>query len=79
MSPGLWQIIIVVGIFALLFMAPNRLPGLGKSLAEAIRGFKKGLKDDEIDVTETARKEQIEQDKTSTTTQNQTTKEKQNS
>jgi sec-independent protein translocase protein TatA len=27
----------------LIFFGPGRLPGLGKSLGEAIRGFKKGL------------------------------------
>lgn len=30
-------------IIVLVFFGPSRLPGLGKSLGEAIRGFKKGL------------------------------------
>ena len=30
-------------IIVLIFFGPSRLPGLGKSLGEAIRGFKKGL------------------------------------
>ena len=50
MSPSIWQILIVVGLI-LLFFGPKRIPGLGKSLGEAIRGFKKGISDDEIDVT----------------------------
>ena len=55
MSPSIWQILIVVGIFAIFFMGPSRLPGLGKSIGEAIRGFKKGLDDDnEIDVTDSS-------------------------
>src|SRR5690606_3922825 len=54
MGPSLIQILIVVGIFVLLFMWPSRLPGIGKSIGEAIRGFKKGLSDDEIDVTDSS-------------------------
>lgn len=54
MGPSLWHIILVAGIFVLLFMGPSRLPGMGKSIGEAIRGFKKGLNDDEIDVTDSA-------------------------
>lgn len=72
MSPSLWQILIVVGIFAILFLGPKRLPGIGKSMGEAIRGFKKGITDDEIDVTDSAqetKREQLEEEsvaKTST-------------
>jgi len=55
MSPSIWQIIIVVAIFAILFLGPKRLPGVGKSIGEAIRGFKKGLDDDEIDVTDASK------------------------
>ena len=54
MGPSLIQILIVVGVFVLLFMGPSRLPGIGKSIGEAIRGFKKGLSDDEIDVTDSS-------------------------
>jgi sec-independent protein translocase protein TatA len=43
-----WLIILVI---VLMVMGPSRLPTLGKSLGEAIRGFKKGLDGDEIDVT----------------------------
>jgi sec-independent protein translocase protein TatA len=51
-----WLIILAI---VLLIFGPSRLPGLGKSLGSAIRGFKKGLSDDEIDVTDSTRKEQI--------------------
>jgi sec-independent protein translocase protein TatA len=47
---SIWHMIILLIIFVMLFGA-NRLPGLGKSLGQAIRGFKKGLSEDEIDVT----------------------------
>lgn len=66
MSPSIWQILIVLIIVIVLFGA-NRLPNLGKSLGQAIRGFKKGISEDEIDVTETAKNDQIrEGDKDST-------------
>ncbi|NJL24653.1 MAG: twin-arginine translocase TatA/TatE family subunit [Calothrix sp. SM1_5_4] len=38
-----WLIILVI---VLIFMGPSKLPGLGKGLGEAIRGFKKGLNED---------------------------------
>lgn len=45
MTPSFWQILIVVVIVLFVF-GPKRIPGLGKSLGEAIRGFRKGIKDD---------------------------------
>lgn len=56
MGLSFWHLIILL-VIVLLFFGPNRLPGLGKSVGEAIRGFKKGLEGDEIDVT--ARREQL--------------------
>lgn len=56
MGLSFWHLIILL-IIVLLFFGPQRLPGLGKSVGEAIRGFKKGLDDNEIDVTD--RKEQL--------------------
>ena len=58
MSPSIWQILIVAVIVLLLF-GPKRIPGIGKSLGESIRGFKKGLSEDEIDVTDSVKREQI--------------------
>lgn len=43
-----WTEILLIGGIALLMFGPSRLPGLGKSLGEAIRGFKKGISEDEI-------------------------------
>jgi TatA/E family protein of Tat protein translocase len=59
MSPSIWQILIVVGIFAVLFMSPKRIPNLFKSLGEGIRDFKKGLDGQEIDVTDSVKREQV--------------------
>lgn len=55
MGLNFWHLIIILVIVLLLF-GPQRLPGLGKSLGEAIRGFKKGIEDNEIDVTDSDKK-----------------------
>lgn len=39
--------ILIVLVIVLVFFGPSRLPGLGKSLGEAIRGFKQGISPDE--------------------------------
>ena len=58
---GHWEILALGVIFLLLFVGPKKLPGLGKSLGESIRGFKKAMKeDDTLDVTDSAKHEQIE-------------------
>ncbi len=67
-----WLIIVVI---VLLFMGPSKLPQLGKSLGEAIRGFKKGLSEDEIDVTAASRRDQL-RDSQGQQTQQQAEKEK---
>lgn len=46
-------------VIMLLFFGPSRLPSLGKSMGEAIRGFKKGLEGTEIDVTESSNREKL--------------------
>lgn len=40
--------ILLLAIVALLFFGPRRLPEVGKSIGKAIKGFKEGL--NEIDV-----------------------------
>ena len=42
--------ILFILVIVLIFFGPSRLPSLGKSMGEAIRGFKKGLDGGEIDV-----------------------------
>ncbi len=39
---GLPEMLVVL-VIGLLFFGPSKLPSLGKSLGEAIKGFKKGL------------------------------------
>lgn len=50
-----WLVILVI---LLIFFGPSKLPQLGKSMGEAIRGFKKGLNTDEPGTTST-RPEQL--------------------
>mgnify|MGYP000994491100 CR=1 FL=1 len=54
MGIGPWHLLALV-VIVLIFFGPSRLPGLGKSVGEAIRGFKKGINGDEIDVTDSKR------------------------
>ncbi len=53
----------VVLVIVLVLFGPKRLPGLGKSMGEAIRGFKKGISEDEneIDVTDSVKHEKIKE------------------
>lgn len=60
MGPSIWQIAIVLLIVLFIF-GPKRIPGLGKSLGEAIRGFRKGIKGDEKD-SQTAPEEEKKED-----------------
>jgi sec-independent protein translocase protein TatA len=50
MFEGLFQPfhLIVIFLIALVVFGPKNLPGLGKGLGEAIRGFKKALDGDEL-------------------------------
>lgn len=41
-----WTEILLIGGIALLLFGPSKLPGLGRSLGESIRGFKKALNED---------------------------------
>ena len=42
MNLGMTEILLILGI-ALLLFGPSKLPALGKSMGEAIRGFKGAL------------------------------------
>lgn len=47
---GPWEIAIVL-VLALLIFGPRKLPDLGASLGKSIRGFKKGLKEGQDELT----------------------------
>lgn len=63
MGPSIWQILIVLLIVLFIF-GPKRIPGLGKSLGEAIRDFRKGLKteDKELKTAEAEKQESKDAD-----------------
>jgi sec-independent protein translocase protein TatA len=65
------ELMLILGI-ALLLFGPSRLPGLGRSMGDAIRGFKKGMEGE--DEKEAAKPEQIRD--SSASVQKQTTKDK---
>ena len=43
--PGFWELVIILLIVLVLFGAA-RLPGIGKAVGEAVRGFKKASSDE---------------------------------
>lgn len=51
MRLGFGEIVVVLAL-ALLFFGPSKLPQLGASLGQAIKGFKRGLTDVEPQETE---------------------------
>lgn len=48
MTPGPWQILLIVVLILLLFGA-GKLPRIMGDVAKGIKSFKKGMKDDEED------------------------------
>lgn len=60
--------LIVILVIALVVFGPSKLPGLGKSMGEAIRGFKKAMNEDENEAPK--KREQISpSDSTASTTE----------
>jgi sec-independent protein translocase protein TatA len=49
--------VIVLLVIALLIFGPTKLPGLGKGLGEAFRGFREGIKGTDTDTTTTTKQE----------------------
>ncbi|MFM6928676.1 MAG: twin-arginine translocase TatA/TatE family subunit [Bdellovibrio sp.] len=41
--------LLLLGLIFLIFFGPSRLPQLGQSLGKAIRGFKQGLNEIDVD------------------------------
>jgi sec-independent protein translocase protein TatA len=55
MRPGLWQVLIVIAIIAILFGA-KKIPELARSIGKAKGEFKKGLVEGEKEMDETEKK-----------------------
>jgi sec-independent protein translocase protein TatA len=58
--------LIIILVIALLIFGPSKLPGLGKGLGEAFRGFKDGIKGSP-DSNDTAAKQENTAAKSDTT------------
>jgi len=54
-----WQELVIILVIALIIFGPKKLPELGKSLGQAIRGFREGT----TKATEEAKKELKEMEK----------------
>ena len=52
---GLPELLVILAIVIVIFGA-NRLPGLGRGIGDAIRGFKEGIKTDDDEKDEKNRK-----------------------
>ena len=76
MGVGGGQLLIIAIILVVLFIAPSRLPGLAKSLKQAVREFKKGSDDDETDVTESVKREKLDESEGESMSSKSTKKEK---
>ena len=62
MSLGIPELVVLV-VIVLLFFGPSRLPGLGKAVGSAIRGFKKGISTDDEQKKLADKKEESEEHK----------------
>jgi len=69
-----WTEILLIGGIALLIFGPSKLPGLGRSMGEAIRGFKKGLNEDPGQEREVSKQISQNQEKPLNQTQSETEK-----
>ncbi|MEK6628453.1 MAG: twin-arginine translocase TatA/TatE family subunit [Bdellovibrionota bacterium] len=65
--------ILILGVIALIFFGPSRLPALGQSLGKAIRGFKDGLSEIDADAKDVGPQKEL---KSNQETTKQTTEEK---
>lgn len=75
MNLGATELILILVVVLILF-GPSKLPGLGKSIGEAIRGFKKGMHEDNEKPAQIVREENHDRNPNSQESKN---KEKQNS
>lgn len=71
--------LLLLAVILIVLFGPSRLPKAGQSIGEAIRGFKKGLNGDEIDVTEESRKANLNASQQDPLTQKQKDKTRQDS
>lgn len=53
--------ILILSLILLIFFGPNKLPQLGQSLGKAIRGFKEGLNELNLDAKDVGPQKQVHQ------------------
>lgn len=58
--------LLLILAIALLIFGPSKLPGLGKGLGEAFRGFKDGIKGSSTDTPDAAKQETTAKSETAT-------------
>lgn len=57
--PGALEIILIIVVILLIFGA-GRVPGIMENVAKGIKGFKKGLKDEEVETSEKSAEDKSE-------------------
>lgn len=57
---GVWQLVIIFGIVVLIF-GTKRLRGIGGDLGSAIKGFKKGISEEEKPAVEEQASESVQE------------------
>lgn len=71
--------LLLLAIIALIFFGPSRLPQLGQGLGKAIRGFKQGLTEIDVDAKDIHDNQQVSHQQKQTQTANQKQNETQRS
>ncbi|WP_413581785.1 twin-arginine translocase TatA/TatE family subunit [Bdellovibrio sp. HCB288] len=73
--------LLLIALVFLIFFGPSKLPQLGQSLGQAIRGFKKGLNEIDADAKDVGPNQQVahNQNQGQQVNQTQTNKEPHNS
>ncbi|NUN06680.1 MAG: twin-arginine translocase TatA/TatE family subunit [Bdellovibrio sp.] len=71
--------LLLLAIIALIFFGPSRLPQLGQGLGKAIRGFKQGLTEIDVDAKDIHDNQQVSHKQKQSQTANQKQNETQRS
>lgn len=71
--------LLLLAIIALIFFGPSRLPQLGQGLGKAIRGFKQGLTEIDVDAKDIQDNQQVSHQQKQSQTANQKQNETQRS
>ncbi|MBY0553539.1 twin-arginine translocase TatA/TatE family subunit [bacterium] len=57
---------LILALILLIFFGPSRLPALGQSLGKAIRGFKEGLNEMNVDAKDVSHQKEIHKEASKT-------------